>query len=170
MMGDCLRWGRITARSFLLRAERWVERGTAVFLMMMAALETFMSAGATCQKAESSRVWICLAARKNPALPRSGRRWASGNMGYTVRRARPLSRRRLSTSRPFLDSMRRMKPWVRARFFLRGCHVRSVFAMWVLYQETWGRQDVGKTTLFPKQTCYTHYSKRSDLCHLLWIV
>lgn len=39
---------------------------------------------------------------------------------YGVRRARPLARRRLSTSRPALVAIRARKPWVRARFSLLG--------------------------------------------------
>ena len=43
---------------------------------------------------------------------------------YTVKRLRPLRRRALSTARPPADFMRRLKPWVLARFLTFGCQVR----------------------------------------------
>jgi len=42
----------------------------------------------------------------------------------TVRRLRPLARRRLRTRRPFLVAMRARNPWVRLRFTLLGWYVR----------------------------------------------
>ena len=43
---------------------------------------------------------------------------------YTVRRLRPLARRRASTRRPPLVDMRARKPWVFARLRLLGWYVR----------------------------------------------
>src|SRR5690606_40792865 len=45
-------------------------------------------------------------------------------MSQTVRRLRPLARRRDRTWRPFLVAMRARKPWVRARLRVLGWKVR----------------------------------------------
>ena len=67
-------------------------------------------------------------------------RWFSGQIGglhtprlegvrkqgardQTVRRLRPLARRRLSTMRPFLVAMRARKPWARLRLMTLGWNV-----------------------------------------------
>jgi hypothetical protein len=46
--------------------------------------------------------------------------WACVRNRQTVRRARPLARRRLSTRRPPRVAMRARKPWLRARLSLLG--------------------------------------------------
>jgi hypothetical protein len=50
----------------------------------------------------------------------------------TVSRLRPLARRRLSTSRPFLVSIRTRKPWVFARRRVLGWNVRFPLAISVI--------------------------------------
>lgn len=49
---------------------------------------------------------------------------AVSTVAYGVSLARPLARRRLSTSRPALVAIRARKPWVRARLILLGWYVR----------------------------------------------
>ena len=53
-------------------------------------------------------------------LPAKGGFFVAVRIAYGISLARPLARRRASTSRPAFVAMRARKPWVRARFSVLG--------------------------------------------------
>ncbi len=110
--------GRDDAKSCFRTAVHEQQKGQVTPVLPEAAIEYVLkfttAPDAVCPAEPLGLLWRC----------RSADHVRPGQEDETVRRLRPLARRRLSTSRPFFVLIRTRNPWVRLRLRRLGWNVR----------------------------------------------
>ena len=97
--------------------------------------------------------------RESPKCNR-GYQVASITSNYTVKRARPLRRRRTRVARPPCEPCRLRKPWVRARFRRFGLYVNDMSRVYNTFFKETRRIQEGHLLQKSFSTTYQHGYKR----------